>query len=35
VPGIARNIAAVRELGLPAEVTAGVLGGHAEQVFKL
>lgn len=35
VPGIARNIAAIRDLGLPDEVTAGVLGGHAEMVFKV
>ena len=33
--GIARNIAAVRDLGLPADVTSGILGGNAEQVFKL
>ncbi len=35
VPGIARNIAAVRDLGLPADVTSAVLSGNAEQVFKL
>jgi predicted TIM-barrel fold metal-dependent hydrolase len=35
VPGIARNIADVRGLGLPADVTAGILGGNAEQVFRL
>jgi uncharacterized protein len=35
VPGIARNVAAVRALGLPADVTEGVLRGHAEQIFKL
>lgn len=35
VPGIARNIAAIRDLGLPDDVTAGVLGGNAEQVFKV
>jgi uncharacterized protein len=35
VPGIAWNMAGVRELGLPADVTSGILGGNAEQVFKL
>ncbi len=35
VPGIARNMAAVRDLGLPADVTARLLGGNAEEVFKL
>ncbi len=35
VPGIARNIAAVRDLGLPADVTSAVLSGNAERVFKL
>jgi hypothetical protein len=35
VPGIARNIAAVRGLGLPADITTGILGGNAEHVFRL
>ncbi len=34
-PGIARNVAVVRDLGLPADVTARILGGNAEEVFKL
>ncbi len=35
VPGIAKNVAAVRALGLPADVTAGVLAGNAERLFRL
>ena len=35
LPGIAHNIAVVRKLGLPADVTAAVLGGNAEHVFRL
>ncbi len=35
VPGMARNVAAVRDLGLAADVTSGILGRNAEQVFKL
>ncbi|MGE5290499.1 MAG: amidohydrolase family protein [Micromonosporaceae bacterium] len=35
LPGIAHNIAVVRKLGLPADVTADVLGGNAERVFRL
>jgi predicted TIM-barrel fold metal-dependent hydrolase len=35
VPGIARNIAAVRDLGLPDDVTAAVLGGNAERLYRL
>lgn len=34
-PAIAGNIAAVRDLGLPPDITEGVLGGNAEHVFKL
>jgi predicted TIM-barrel fold metal-dependent hydrolase len=29
----ARNVAAIRDLGLPAELTEGVLGGHALRVY--
>jgi uncharacterized protein len=35
VPGIAHNIAAVRDLGLPDEVTAAVLAGNAERLYRL
>lgn len=35
VPGIAQNMAAVRDLGLPADVTSAILGGNAETVYKL
>jgi predicted TIM-barrel fold metal-dependent hydrolase len=35
VPGIARNIAAVRALRLPDEVTAAVLAGNAERLYRL
>jgi uncharacterized protein len=35
VPGIARNIAAVRALGLPDELTAAVLAGNATHVYRL
>jgi uncharacterized protein len=35
LPGIAHNIASVRKLGLPADMTAAVLGGNAERVFRL
>jgi predicted TIM-barrel fold metal-dependent hydrolase len=31
--GAARNIAAIRDLGLGSELTEGVLGGHAQRVF--
>jgi len=34
-PGMARNVAAVRDLGLTADVTSGILGRNAEQVFKI
>jgi len=33
VPGVARNVRAVAALGLPAEVLAGVLSGHAARVY--
>jgi predicted TIM-barrel fold metal-dependent hydrolase len=35
VPGIARNVDAVRRLGLPDDVTADVLAGNAARVFRL
>jgi predicted TIM-barrel fold metal-dependent hydrolase len=35
VPGIARNIAAVRDLGLPDDTVAAVLAGNAERIFRL
>jgi len=35
VPGIARNAAAVRDLGLPDDVTAGILAGNAERIYRL
>ncbi len=34
-PGMATNVAAVRDLGLAADVTSDILGRNAEQVFKL
>src|SRR5271166_4400720 len=33
VPGVARNVRAVAALGLPEDVLAGVLGGHAARVY--
>jgi hypothetical protein len=33
VPGVAQNVRAVAALGLPADVLAGVLGGHAARVY--
>ena len=33
VPGIARNVRAIAALGLPADVVAGVLSGHAARVY--
>jgi len=33
VPGVARNVRAITALGLPADVLAGVLSGHAAQVY--
>ena len=33
VPGVARNVRAVAALGLPADVLAGVLSGHAARVY--
>jgi uncharacterized protein len=35
VPGIAKNVAAVRELGLPEDVTEAVLAGNARRVYRL
>jgi predicted TIM-barrel fold metal-dependent hydrolase len=35
LPGIAGNVKAVRELGLPAEVTDAVLAGNARRVYRL
>ncbi|MDQ3505789.1 MAG: amidohydrolase family protein [Actinomycetota bacterium] len=35
MPGIAKNIDAVAELGLPDDVLAGVLGGNAQRVYHL
>jgi predicted TIM-barrel fold metal-dependent hydrolase len=35
VPGVARNARALAALGLPADVLAGVLAGHATQVYAL
>jgi hypothetical protein len=35
VPGIAGNVAAVRGLGLPDDVTAGILAGNAERIYRL
>ncbi len=35
VPGIAHNLAAVRDLGLPTDTAAGLLGGNAERAFNL
>jgi predicted TIM-barrel fold metal-dependent hydrolase len=35
VPGIAGNVAAVRDLSLPEDVTAAVLAGNAERVYHL
>ncbi len=34
-PGIAHNMTAVRNLGIPADITEGILGGNAERVFSL
>jgi hypothetical protein len=34
VPGIAGNARAVAALGLPDETLAGILGGHAQQVYR-
>ena len=31
----ARNVAAIRNLGLPEDVVDGVLGGHARHVYRL
>jgi uncharacterized protein len=33
VPGVARNVRAITALGLPGDVLAGVLSGHAAQVY--
>ena len=33
VPGVARNVRAMAALGLPGDVLAGVLGGHAARVY--
>jgi uncharacterized protein len=35
IPGVARNLTAVRGLGLTPATVAGVLGGHAERVYRL
>jgi hypothetical protein len=35
LPGIARNIEAIRDLGLPPQVTEAVLAGNAERIFQL
>jgi uncharacterized protein len=34
VPGIASNARAVAALGMPDETVAGILGGHARQVYR-
>ncbi len=33
IPGVARNARALADLGLPAEVLRGVLGGNAAKLF--
>jgi predicted TIM-barrel fold metal-dependent hydrolase len=35
VPGIARNVKAIRDLGLPADVTDAILTGNAERVYRV
>jgi predicted TIM-barrel fold metal-dependent hydrolase len=35
VPGIGRNVSAVRDLGLPTDITAAILAGNAERIFQI